>query len=73
MNFLNFSYKRRKCEIFLEGWFCKETSVSLSPTVSASCGGGRNEILSCVARAEPRNKLCGMTVAPRIPTAMGAP
>jgi hypothetical protein len=32
-------------------------------------GLGPDETLSCVARAEPRNKLWGMTVAPKIPTA----
>jgi hypothetical protein len=32
-------------------------------------GLGADETLSCVARAEPRNKLWGMTVAPIIPTA----
>ena len=32
-------------------------------------GLGAGEILSCVARADPRNRLWGMTVAPKIPTA----
>ena len=70
---LNSSNKRHRHETFSDGLDFKGSSVSLSSTlliVSAS-GGARKEILSCVARAEPRNKLCGMTVEPRIPTARG--
>jgi len=33
--------------------------------------GGGQDSLSCVARAEPRKRLCGMTVAPKMPTAGG--
>lgn len=69
MHFLKFSNKRRRYEMFSEG---SGSSILLSTVfaleVSVS-GEVREEILSCVARTEPRNRLCGMTVAPRIPTA----
>ena len=44
-------------------------SVSESSDQS-SLGAGRNWMRSWVARAEPIKRLCGMTVAPRIPTAI---
>jgi hypothetical protein len=68
---LDFSNKRRKYETLSKGWCCKESSVSFLSTVLRvlASSEARNEILSCLAREEPRNKACGMTVAPRIPTA----
>jgi hypothetical protein len=33
------------------------------------CSFDSEDILSCVANVDPRNKECGMTVAPRIPIA----
>ena len=37
---------------------------------SSSVSIGRTDALSWVDRADPRKILCGMTVAPRIPTAV---
>ena len=34
-----------------------------------SFDGAEEDMRSCVASAEPRKRLCGITVAPRIPTA----
>ena len=69
-HFLDCSKKRCRRETFIgltsKGPFL--SLLSVVPVVSAS-DGARKEIRSCVARAEPKNKLCGMTVAPRIPTA----
>ena len=40
--------------------------------IAGSGRAGSGPILSCVARYDPRKSACGMTVAPRIPTAEDA-
>jgi len=65
---LDSSIKCRRYETFSVDLVGGNSSISFLLTAS---GERRKEILSCVARAEPRNKLCGITVAPKIPTARG--
>lgn len=61
-------------EIVKRGW---SHALSLArrfegPDAIAIAGSGRvgaGPILSCVARYDPKKRACGITVAPRIPTA----
>lgn len=66
------SKQRRGSETGLGGASGTDSKVSLlSDAMSAafSFESGFDDIRSWVARAEPRKRLWGMTVAPRIPTA----